>query len=170
MHGVLDALEIRNGPSHGEVMWTRDGPCLVEVGSRPHGGEGTFVNLVEKPIGYSQLSVMIDAHENRHKFFNLPTRPPRLKAYAVETCLVNSHEGTLHSIPLLSTVETLPSFQEVEWKVRIGEHIPVTIDFLTSPAAIMLMHESKEVVERDFEAIHEMEGLLDVRRVRLDTL
>ena len=65
MHKVLDALEIRNGPSHGEIMWTKDGPCLVEVGSRPHGGEGTFVQLVEQPIGYSQLSVMIDAHENR---------------------------------------------------------------------------------------------------------
>ena len=150
-------------------MWTSKGPCLVEVGSRPHGGEGTFVNLVEKPIGYSQLSVMIDAHENRHKFFNLPVRPPRLKAYAVETCLVANHEGTLHAIKGLEEVEKLQSFQEIEWKVKVGEHIPLTIDFLTSPAAIMLMHESKEVVERDFERIHEME-LLDVRRVRLDTL
>ena len=65
MHSVLDALDVRHGPSHGEVMWTKTGPCLVEVGCRPHGGEGTFVHMVERPIGYSQLSVMIDSHENR---------------------------------------------------------------------------------------------------------
>ena len=28
---VLDALDIKNGPSHMEVMWCTDGPCLVEV-------------------------------------------------------------------------------------------------------------------------------------------
>ena len=37
---VLDALGIRNGPSHGEVKWERDEPVLVEVGARCHGGEG----------------------------------------------------------------------------------------------------------------------------------
>lgn len=37
--GCLDALGIRNGPSHAEVMWLDDenAPCLVEVGARPHG-------------------------------------------------------------------------------------------------------------------------------------
>lgn len=37
---VLDALGIREGPSHAEVMWLdhEDQPCLVEVGARPHGG------------------------------------------------------------------------------------------------------------------------------------
>merc|ERR1740121_877994 len=29
--GVLDALKLFNGPSHGEVMMTSDGPCLVEM-------------------------------------------------------------------------------------------------------------------------------------------
>jgi hypothetical protein len=27
--GVLDALEIRNGATHCEIMMTDDGPCLV---------------------------------------------------------------------------------------------------------------------------------------------
>ena len=39
---VLDAMQILHGPSHGEVMMTEDGPCLVEMNCRAHGGDGTF--------------------------------------------------------------------------------------------------------------------------------
>ena len=60
---VLDALFVRHGPSHAEVMWLagEQAPCLVEVGCRPHGGEGTFHDLVETPIGYSKLSSGVQA-------------------------------------------------------------------------------------------------------------
>ena len=36
---MLDALEVRHGPSHMEVKMTPTGPCLVEVGARCHGLE-----------------------------------------------------------------------------------------------------------------------------------
>lgn len=36
---VTKELGIDQGPSHMEVMFCSDGPCLVEVGSRCHGGE-----------------------------------------------------------------------------------------------------------------------------------
>lgn len=40
---VLNALGIRQGPSHMEIMYNNQtGPCLVEVGARCHGGEGTW--------------------------------------------------------------------------------------------------------------------------------
>ena len=35
---VLDAVGIRNGCAHAEVMMTADGPKLVEVAARPAGG------------------------------------------------------------------------------------------------------------------------------------
>ena len=34
VRGVLDALGMKNGPSHGEVILTPDGPCLVEMNCR----------------------------------------------------------------------------------------------------------------------------------------
>ena len=61
---VLNAVGIREGPSHMEVMvnWVEgEGnarvpePCLVEVGARCHGGEGTWLPLVKECIGYSQV-------------------------------------------------------------------------------------------------------------------
>merc|ERR1719387_2434097 len=38
MRGVIDALDIKYGPTHAEVMMTSDGtPCLVEMNCRAHG-------------------------------------------------------------------------------------------------------------------------------------
>lgn len=80
-HACLDALGIRSGFSHAEVMWLEgeDRPCLVEVGARPHGGEGTFVALTEAPIGYNQLSVALDLIEDAGALDALPAIPAPLK-------------------------------------------------------------------------------------------
>ena len=37
--GVLDALEIRAGAGHTKVMFTEDGPYLIECGARLGGGQ-----------------------------------------------------------------------------------------------------------------------------------
>lgn len=36
--GVLDAVGMRFGAAHVEIMWTADGPRLIELNARPHGG------------------------------------------------------------------------------------------------------------------------------------
>ena len=37
---VLDAIGIKEGAGHAEVIITKDGPCLVEIGARPQGCDG----------------------------------------------------------------------------------------------------------------------------------
>src|SRR3546814_2571579 len=61
---VLTALEIFQGPSHMEVIWTQDGPCLVEVGARCHGGEATWLNVVNECVGYNQLEATMDCYRS----------------------------------------------------------------------------------------------------------
>lgn len=61
---VLDALDIKHGPSHMEVMLDNWGtaeapefvPCLVEVGARCQGGEGTWLPMAKECIGYTPVS------------------------------------------------------------------------------------------------------------------
>jgi biotin carboxylase len=53
---VLDALAIRHGPSHMEIIYNEEtGPCLVEVGARCHGGEGEWLPIAEECIGFTQV-------------------------------------------------------------------------------------------------------------------
>merc|ERR1712039_567216 len=50
--GVLDALKLDNGPSHGEVMMGPDNvPCLVEMNCRSHGWDASWVPLCRQLTG-----------------------------------------------------------------------------------------------------------------------
>eukprot|EP01032_Pedospumella_encystans_P014865 gene14865-17049_t len=67
---VLDALDIKHGPSHMEVMLDNWGtpeapewvPCLVEVGARCQGGEGTWLPMAKECIGFTPVEVTLDAY------------------------------------------------------------------------------------------------------------
>ena len=49
-------MGIVQGPSHMEVMYNETtGPCLVEVGSRCQGGEGTWLPTCVECVGYTQV-------------------------------------------------------------------------------------------------------------------
>lgn len=50
---VLDALEIRNGAAHTEVMFTARGPVLVECGARLGGGQ--MPELLTRCTGTNQV-------------------------------------------------------------------------------------------------------------------
>lgn len=54
VRGVLDALEIRFGPAHCEVKVGRDGPVLIELGARLHGGPKAH-QMCRAATGTSQL-------------------------------------------------------------------------------------------------------------------
>lgn len=63
VRSVLDALGFKNGPSHGEVIVTKDGPCLVEMNCRARGGDGNWRSLAKALTGgYSQVEAAVDAY------------------------------------------------------------------------------------------------------------
>merc|ERR1712032_1809343 len=63
--GVIDALDIKHGPTHAEVMMTHDGtPCLVEMNCRAHGWDGAWAPLERALVGYSQVETACDSYFN----------------------------------------------------------------------------------------------------------
>lgn len=54
-----DAMGVVHGPGHMEVKYTTTGPCLVEVGTRCHGGEGTWQDIAEECLGYNQVRCVV---------------------------------------------------------------------------------------------------------------
>ncbi len=42
-----------------QVKYTSTGPCLVEVGSRCHGGEGTWQPIAQECLGYNQVNLTL---------------------------------------------------------------------------------------------------------------
>merc|ERR1712050_253200 len=73
VRNVLDALGIKNGPSHGEVMMTQRGPCLVKMNCRAHGGDGAWNPLaMELTGGFTQVNCSIDAFMDQAAFDKIP--------------------------------------------------------------------------------------------------
>uniref|UniRef100_A0A7S4SP54 ATP-grasp domain-containing protein n=1 Tax=Alexandrium monilatum TaxID=311494 RepID=A0A7S4SP54_9DINO len=106
---VLDALGIRNGPSHGEVIMTQTGPCLVEMNCRTHGGDGAWLPLARALTGgYTQVDATMDAFLDEEAFQQLPEVPPNpLRASGLNVELVSFKEGLVKATPgLVSTGPT----------------------------------------------------------------
>ncbi|TYZ68349.1 hypothetical protein PybrP1_012567 [[Pythium] brassicae (nom. inval.)] len=161
---VLDALGIRNGPAHGEVKFCRGSPVLIEVGARCHGGEGAWVPIANKCVGYNQVDAAIDSYLDPAAFAKLPERPATLLEYGCEAMLVSYKHGVVKSIPGLAEIEQFPSFLKKEIFVGVGDTVRQTIDMFTTPGSIMLTHASQEVLEANLARIRELEldGLFEL--------
>lgn len=155
--GVLDALEVANGPTHSEVKMTETGPCLVETGARCHGGEATWQPLADGCVGHNQINVSLDAYLRPDEYDKVPEVTTELKQYGREVFLVAYEGGTIESMPGIDIVRGLDSFVRMEMAVQPGDDLRPTVDCFTRPGAVQLMHADKEVVMRDYESIRNLE-------------
>jgi hypothetical protein len=128
IRGVLDAMGIKYGPTHGEVMMTSDGPCLVEMNCRAHGGDGNWVPMVRGLNGgYSQVCATIDAYMDPLRFHALPDKMPSpFKAAGQECCLVSYSRGIVKSTPGYEVIRRLPSFVYLETRTGPGTEVEYT--------------------------------------------
>lgn len=115
---VVAALGIFQGPSHLEIKLTSSivngevhyAPCLVESATRCHGGEGTWIPVVNECIGYNQVETTLNCFLRPDRFDTLPYEPTLL-SHGLEAFLVSHHTGNVVEIPGLDTVRDLPSFR-----------------------------------------------------------
>jgi len=152
--GCLDALGIKWGAGHIEVMWLTDEdvPVLVEAGTRPHGAGGNFPAMCDPVIGYNQLDVTLDALLDPSSFAKYPVLPLELNGLAVQYFFVHHDEGILESIDL-SYLDTLQSCLGVDMHYKVGSRITKTVDMCTATGIVRLAHADRSVVEREREQL-----------------
>jgi biotin carboxylase len=174
IRGVLDAMGVQNGPSHGEVMMTEDGPCLIEMNCRAHGGDGNWRPLCRALTGgYSQVEATADAYLDAFQFNRLPDKPPSpFKASGQEIILVSYSQGTVQSCPGYDVIKSLPSFVCLETGVKPGSEIDYTVDLFTGIGSVILMHKDPAVLDRDIDFVRYMETIngLFVYETKLENL
>jgi biotin carboxylase len=165
---VLDALGIREGPGHMEVKMCPDGPCLVEVGSRCHGGEGSWRAVALECVGYDQIGCTVDAYLDPPAFAALPARPTALRASGCEVFLVARQSGVVRSLPGKAACAQLASYRGAEWQAKPGAFSGATVDCFTRPGAVQLAHVDPQQLAADVAAIRALEAkgqLLDFQVV-----
>jgi len=158
MGKVVAALGIKFGSTHGEVIFDDKGPVLVEVGARPHGGEGTWTPITRACIGYDHVSATVDMFEDPSfsKFHALPDMPTIRGMYGAEMYFVSRVQGKLIGFNHLEELKSLKSYKSINWYIQKMSQIRLTTDCLTMPGSVVLMHQSKAQLEADIARFQQL--------------
>ncbi|MFG2310349.1 hypothetical protein ACGFS9_17015 [Streptomyces sp. NPDC048566] len=151
---VLDALGVRTGPAHTEVMWVpRRGAVLIETGARPEGSydvaamrEATDSDHVRDAV-FAALTGRPTLHADAR-------RPPRL---VTKVSLIAPQDGALDEA-LLAELLALPTVTGHVGALTPGAPITRTVDLLTSPGRLTLASDSADAINADHQAIRALEG------------
>jgi biotin carboxylase len=154
---ALDALGIRYGATHAEVIVTAAGPTLVEVGARTNGA--MYPAYDDAVLGANQADVTALAYFRPEEF---------LERYADRTYTRNRHalvcmtatelEGTIQAIDqtAVAEIERLPSVHTLLVTEKVGARIRPTVDLHSSTMKVFMAGDSAEQVDRDYRRLQEL--------------
>ncbi len=154
--GVLDALEIVDGPSHSELMVDGDRIVLIETAARM---QGTILpEAVEAALGYSHPSAVVEATVDPSTFLARHSGRYTLDKHLRVVTLIAREEGLIRSVNVEARLNELESFAGVIHVPEVGEYLPRTVDLFTNPGTIYLCSVSTAVLDRDYATIREWEA------------
>lgn len=153
---VCAALGIINGPSHAEVMITKNGPYLVEIAARSDGI--LRPDVASATTGLGQLAATVLSLTEPEKFLEIARQPPyKLKNFSFNVCLICPRTGIFDDHEIRKKAKELVSFQRIELYVNSGSTASQTKDVFSQPGTIYLVSESKDQLWEDYKEIRSLE-------------
>jgi hypothetical protein len=152
---VLDALGIRNGAAHAEVMLTANGPLLVEVAAR----------LAGTPLQYCARLATGDCQIDRavrHLLDGSFTAGYALRQHVAVACLAAPRAGVLRNAEVLDPVHELPTARRVHLPFRTGDEVPATADLFTQLGWVVLASPGLAALDEDYRRVRAMEHQLAI--------
>jgi dapdiamide synthase len=157
VYDALDALQIRNGPAHHEVMLTRNGPRLIETGARLAGG--IDYSVAEECNGSSQISVLADSLIAPHLFqlrtASCETAPSRFARFIY---MFSPVSGTVTVQPDLERFLVVPGLMSIKLTFAKGSKLEQTGHTFGHPGYAMLLADSRDELERDYAHFRAIEA------------
>jgi hypothetical protein len=145
----LDALEIRVGPGHSELIWTEAGPVVLEIGARLHGGENP--RLAGLCGARSHIAETARAYAAPSHFAEREAPGYALTRHCTVAFLLPRASGILSALPRLPEVEALESLHQIEIGDCLGIPAPRVIGW------VALVHPEKDRVDRDLAELRRLE-------------
>jgi biotin carboxylase len=153
---ALDALGIRWGAAHSEIMLTKNGPRLIESGSRMCGGP--VVGFAREATGSSQADKLVEIYVDG----DVLTKEYVFKKTVVSVFLKALTQGTISNIEVLDGISQLPTLLNKYVWVKNGDHVSQTEDYLTSIGIVGLAGD-RERIFSDYKEIRTMESKLVIQ-------
>lgn len=153
---VLDAVGIRNGCAHSEVIVTPDGPRFVEAGARPAGGGHQWITKLA--TGTNQILRTVD-HRVRGGFRDRY----QLVRYVCSVVINAPRAGIWCNAELFDNVDSLPTFHAKGFDYRTGDLVPAAEGLATVLGWVVLATTDKAAQLRDYRALKELEKQIAVK-------
>lgn len=155
---VLDALGVRWGAAHNEIMLTSKGPRLIESSPRMTGGP--VVLFAREASGSSQADKWVEAIAGGQ----ITSSAYSWKKTVMPVFLRAKASGVVSNCAALAEMKNLKTlFRPFVW-FKDGDTIRETVDYLSSIGIVALSGNRDEVL-RDKERLREMEAKLVIRGV-----
>ena len=161
---VLDALGIKYGPTHDEIIMSERGPIMIDCGARVM-GTGIPPKCMTECLGHSQVELTVLAYTNPKAFLKYIDEPYKLRKHMLMVFLISRDEGIIDSLRYTEEIKKMSSFSYMHLSVSAGDVLKKTVDLPTSPGMIVLSHNDKDSMIEDYHRIRiwEDEGLFALR-------
>ncbi|MBQ6098931.1 MAG: ATP-grasp domain-containing protein [Methanobrevibacter sp.] len=156
-YDVADALGVKYGPVHGEYMVDENGPVLIEVNCRPHGGslDRKFMDFIS---GQHETDSALDSYLNPEKFNLERMKGYHLFAQGVVKSFIVPKDLIAKSSPMNSIGVNLKSFFKTDLNpIESPKTFSKTQDLETDGGTVYLAHEDPNQLQRDIDFIRDLE-------------
>jgi biotin carboxylase len=150
---VLDAVGVRFGPAHTEVMLTDRGPVFVETGARLAGGGMPSAGLTATGDGpVERLVRYLTGDKDIRTDYDL-------QQTVIVAFLLMRSSGFIRNTAAYSAIKDLPSYQSMNIKVRDGDYVEASSDLFSSlgEGFVLLVHPDADQAHADLEEIRRIE-------------
>lgn len=152
---VLDALEVRYGPTHLEIIDTAEGPTIVELNARLHGSLDP--RLTTAVSGENHVSAAVETVLTPERFFEKLNRQPVFNGFCGHVLLLSSRAGRLGKDFSWHAIRSLPSFVGLKQWAKAGDQLSVTTDLRTALGTVGLYSKTFDALLDDCRQIRDIE-------------
>lgn len=154
---VLDAVGIRNGCCHTEVVLTADGPRLLEVGARPAGGGHQMISKLATGTNHIERTVAHRVHGEFDPGYELVQR-------VCSVVITAPRQGVWRNAELFDHVAELATYHAEHFYYGTGDTVPAPAGLSSMLGWVVLAAPNHDAVQADYHRIKELE-----RSIRVDT-
>jgi hypothetical protein len=153
------ALGLRSVTAHTEMMKTKTGWKIIEVGPRIGGYRHELYSL-----SHGMNHIVNDVVNRAGQTPEIPNKPKR---HAAIYKTYGREEGILSGIDGIEAIQMLPSFMNIKSPFKLGDEIKFARNNGDAVIELTLGHESPKQLSLDIDAI---EHLLDIRVQTLEKI
>lgn len=155
---VLDALGVRWGPAHSEVMLDGRKPRLIEAATRLQGNINPAALM--RITGSNQILDAVASYITPERFLERTRALQPLKEQCKLVLLRSPASGRLVRPLPVERIAALPSFHSLRLRQgTVGMRVQRTVDLFSSVGSVYLIAKDREQLARDCAAIRDLEAV-----------